>query len=153
MNAQSLLHELMGIGVSIRAVDGELHIDAPTGAITPERITAIRALKPQLLALVAAPVAIAPASASCPSPRAPRNRGGDRPSWPIALVPWLAAMTPADLPPAPFTLHPGITVSGPVFLAQLQADAVIGPSHPRARWGALQADICALATLLKGATK
>lgn len=59
----------------------------------------------------------------------------------VALVAWGAALTPADLPPLPFALRPGVTVAGTQWLPRLQADIVAGPRGPRARLGTLQRDL------------
>lgn len=66
---------------------------------------------------------------------------------------WLAAIVPGDLPAFPFSLRPGHTVTGPAFLASLQAEAVNGPRAPRARTGATQADIASLREAIALAAK
>lgn len=79
----------------------------------------------------------------------PRARSIPHP-WPADLAAWVAGLVATDLPAFPFTLRPGVTVTGPRFLAELQAAASIGPAHPRARYGALQEDLRQLAALTGG---
>ena len=55
---------------------------------------------------------------------------------------------PAPLPSAPFSIGPGRTVTdAAAWLARLRTDALDGPTGARARMGALQADLAALACL------
>lgn len=66
------------------------------------------------------------------------------------LMTWVAALTPDALPPSPFSLRPGSSViNGAAWLAVLQADVARGPDTPRARTGALQADVADLSGLLR----
>lgn len=67
------------------------------------------------------------------------------------LLDWIATVTPADLPLAPFELYPHVTVVDPArFLTKLQQDAALGPRGARHRTGALQADIERLHVIAKG---
>lgn len=67
------------------------------------------------------------------------------------LLDWIATVTPADLPPAPFELYPRVTVVDPArFLNKLKQDAALGPRGARHRTGALQTDIERLHIIVKG---
>lgn len=64
--------------------------------------------------------------------------------WPetvAEVMAWAGALAPGELPAFPFTLRPGVTVTGPTFLANIQAEVAAGPRGPRARTGALQRDV------------
>ena len=55
MNAQELLDSLRADGVQVSANGDRLELDAPRGVLTIERLDQVRALKPELLALLAQP--------------------------------------------------------------------------------------------------
>lgn len=68
--------------------------------------------------------------------------------WPAAAAAFTLLLTPDDLPSAPFRFE-GCTVTDRAkFLARLQADARRGPSGPRSRYGAAQADLVRLREML-----
>ena len=49
---------------------------------------------------------------------------------------------PGEFPPAPFELYPhGRVLDTAKWLEALRRDAAMGEASPRAKWGALQADI------------
>jgi hypothetical protein len=86
------------------------------------------------------------------SPDAGRGRAAEpaKHPWPGTLADWTMLLTPGDLPER-FTLRPAVEVVDPTrFLAALKADIRRGPSAPRARYGALQADLGALRRVLLG---
>lgn len=68
----------------------------------------------------------------------------------MRLRDWVQTLTDEDLPPFPFTLHPGIVIEGPKnggpskFLERIKIDAAQGSRGPRARTGAIQADLRSL---------
>ena len=55
MTAHELLDSLRADGVQVSANGDRLELDAPRGALTQERLDQVRALKPELLALLAQP--------------------------------------------------------------------------------------------------
>ncbi len=55
MTARQLLAALQADGVHVTADNDRLTLDAPQGLLTPERLDQVRALKPELLALLAEP--------------------------------------------------------------------------------------------------
>jgi hypothetical protein len=68
--------------------------------------------------------------------------------WPAVLADWVLLLQPSDLPPR-FVLRQGVEViDRDRFLAWLQRDIRLGPSGPRAYYGALQGDIEALRQFL-----
>lgn len=64
---------------------------------------------------------------------------------------WALALQPCDLPEVPFELMQAqIVVGKEKFLESLQRDIKRGPKGPRARFGALQADVKALWEICNG---
>jgi len=55
MTAHELLDSLLADGVRVAANGTRLELDAPRGVLTQERLEQVRALKPELLALLAQP--------------------------------------------------------------------------------------------------
>ncbi len=55
MTARELIAALQADGVRVTADGDRLTLDAPQGLFTPERLDQVRALKPELLALLAEP--------------------------------------------------------------------------------------------------
>jgi len=55
MNARDLLAALRADGVRVTSNGDRVTLDAPQGLLTPERLDQVRALKPELLALLAKP--------------------------------------------------------------------------------------------------
>lgn len=55
MNAQELLHDLRTLGVDLTTDGEELKLSAPTGTLTPERVSAIKRAKPVLIQLLLPP--------------------------------------------------------------------------------------------------
>lgn len=100
-----------------------------------------------------APEQIAPTAAvPLPVRKASKAPGGWT-AYDDTLAAWLASLDLVALPAAPFVLKPGVTVlGGEVWLARLKADASQGRHNPRARFGALQDDMRALAALVGGPT-
>lgn len=75
---------------------------------------------------------------------APRPRSAvSRPvEWPGAAADFCLLLAPDDLPPAPFRLNGWTEVrDAEKLLRSLRADILRGPGGPRARYGALQADL------------
>lgn len=71
-----------------------------------------------------------------------------RRDWNCQLAQWALELEPEALPKR-FTLRQGcVVLDRAKFLARLQADVRRGPSGPRARFGALQADVEALRALM-----
>ena len=59
----------------------------------------------------------------------------------VNLWDWVQTLTAADLPTAPFSLHPAQVVVEPgKWLRKLQEDALEGPGGPRAL-GSIQKDL------------
>jgi len=60
----------------------------------------------------------------------------------LNLYEWVQTVTPDMLPAAPFAASDGVTVldSG-LWLESVQAEARCGPAGPRAKYGAIQADM------------
>jgi hypothetical protein len=80
------------------------------------------------------------------SPRAP-----EVPPWPWEAAMLALTLTPDDLPGVPFEfggLHCVVTDRAR-FLSWLQADVLLGPAGPRARYGALQIDVIRLSDITK----
>lgn len=80
----------------------------------------------------------------------PGTQAGRRREWPPEIAAEYEAILAAPLPPAPFALdglHKTVTDAGR-FLAALRRDVAMGPDGPRARTGALQADLEALAEVV-----
>lgn len=66
-----------------------------------------------------------------------------------ALEQWLMKLTPADLPPEPFTLdHAIVVVDKEKYLKALKREAELGPNGPRARSGGFQAECSKIRALL-----
>lgn len=59
MTAQALLTELHDAGVTIEAARGELRLDAPSGAMTPDLLSAVKSCKGELLNLLEEPADVA----------------------------------------------------------------------------------------------
>lgn len=107
--------------------------------------------RPDRCGKIEAPVESEPAAQRQPAangpPAAPVPGTTRRPSghdWNCQLAQWALELEPTALPMR-FTLQQGCVVADRErFLANLQADVRRGPAGPRARFGALQADLLAL---------
>ena len=65
------------------------------------------------------------------------------------LAKWIEGIKESDLPPAPFELAPGVTVTNSgLFLAAIKQAIARGPGDARARTGALQEDFKRIARIL-----
>lgn len=74
----------------------------------------------------------------------------DRPriAWPQAAAEFVIALSPDELPATPWEFAPGRTsIDNAQWLAQLQRDALRGPTSPTAYYGVLQRDPVRLAQL------
>lgn len=68
----------------------------------------------------------------------------------VNLWDWVQAVTPEQLPPAPFELHPKCqVVNSDLWLAKLKEDA-LHKRGPRAKTGAVHADMRRLYELVEG---
>ena len=64
------------------------------------------------------------------------------PEWSQELADFILGLTPTDLPPAPFRLHPWANVvDSNRYLAWLKRDVELGPRSPRAQYGVLHGDM------------
>lgn len=55
MNAHELLHDLRSLGVALTTDGEQLKLSAPTGILTPERVSVIKRAKPALIQLLMPP--------------------------------------------------------------------------------------------------
>jgi len=55
VTAQELLHDLRSLGVALTTDGEELKLSAPAGTLTPERVSAIKRVKPALIQLLMPP--------------------------------------------------------------------------------------------------
>lgn len=76
-------------------------------------------------------------------------RGGNWPTDVVALTDFVLLLSHDDLPAAPFDFGPAAVVVDAVkFLASIKADIRRGPAGPRARCGAVQADVSAVCDIV-----
>jgi hypothetical protein len=83
MTSADLMAELRSRDIILEIEDGELVFDAPTGVITPEDISELRAHKAELLAILAGPGK--PVEAPVPWPPTPLPWRPIVGQWPIEL--------------------------------------------------------------------
>lgn len=163
LRAQELLNQARDVGLEITTRDGKLVIRGPRSA--EWLVREIREYREEILLLCTREeVGTSFGSNFLPTdtdttPKPTGNRGV--PSMAISsppsnvrddATPWndecetlrrfVLSLTPADLPPAPFRLHPWADVLDTGrYLAWLQRDVAMGPKSPRARYGVLRGDM------------
>jgi hypothetical protein len=157
-----------GINIALSS-DGQklLCRSATLNGITAQMRAEIAANKPAIIAALTARAAdqansdrqppassLSPPTASpSPQPAAlPFRRPAltTSPNWPADLAALLLTLAPADLPAVPFEFGGPycVVVDCSRFLRSLKADVDIGPSGPRAMYGAIQADLRRLHSML-----
>lgn len=117
--AQQLLAEARQSGAHITLAGNRIRVRAT--APPPGLIERLRARKPELVAVL----------------RREQSAGWDAET--ARLIAWFVEARP---PARPFELMPGVTVMQPArWWTSIHADIAEGPRGPRARWGALQANL------------
>ena len=148
--AVELLSFCWSRNVVLTPIGHRLKVDAPEAELTPDLVNRLRLNKTELLTLlqpgkpeeVTAPLTLWPAEKGEPDDSASIE-------WPAALVDFVLLLTPEDLPPEPFQLNAWTTVIDRTkFLRSVQTDLRAGHTGPRARLGAVQADLRHLQSLL-----
>jgi hypothetical protein len=142
--ARALLDDLAAAGVAVHVEGGKLLRRAGSPLVPDDLRERLGPLRGAIVAILwrPGPAWIEPGTGEVSRLHYPTQ--GPVASWEgpdAALVAWVEALTPGDLPPFPFELRPGVTVNGPQALASWQADTRQGPRGPRARTGVLQRDL------------
>ncbi len=127
MSAIEALREMEAAGGRMELLgDGRLHIEAPE-PLPDDLMDRIRANKPEIVAMLA-------------------GHADKRGAWDAdtaRLIEWFQRTPPPD---KPFDLCKGVTVARPdIWWTALMRDIAEGPNGPRARYGAVQADLRRLA--------
>lgn len=156
--AAELLSGFAAADIRLSVSEGKLLVDAPAGCLTDELRATLSNRKADLIAAISEIAAkrnggqaIHPWQASAPLPAPPKPPPT---AWPdadtAAAADLCLLLTPDDLPPAPFQFGGRwcVVVSRERFLAALQSDVKAGPRGPRAKTGALYADLRRLRTML-----
>lgn len=128
MTAQALLQTLRDQGATVQVTaDGHLSVRARRGVLSENLRGGVREHRDEIIGLLTPAVDPEPVD--------------DWDCWREALT----GVTEADLPSVPWAIEAHRKViNNARFLASLRADAVLGPRSPRARFGALQADVRAV---------
>ncbi len=127
MSAVDALREMEAAGGRVELLaDGRLHIEAPE-PLPDDLVDRLRANKPEIVAMLAG--------------HADKRGGWDEET--AALIAWFMTTHP---PTKPFELCRGVVILKPVpWWTALKRDIAEGPKGPRARYGAVQADLRRLA--------
>ena len=143
MQAQIVLAELRGLGVSLSVEQHKLKLKAPPGALTREIKAAVTAEKPRIIALLEQESRrLRSRQQSAIGP--PSDADPIQPDWSDEVKSAIDWLTQSELPES-FQLSQGVFVQdGARFKETLLRDADAGPKGVRARWGALQNDLLRL---------
>jgi hypothetical protein len=144
---EELLKQCDQRGIKLSATEACLRYRCPAGVLTTDLRSALAANRTEIIRRLNSGSAAVPAQPPIKTAVLPTRR-----DWPPeigALADFVQLLTPDDLPYPPFKLWTWcVVVDRTRFLATMQVDARIGPRNPRARFGALQADLLQLRNLL-----
>ena len=132
MTAKALLQTLRAGGATVQVTaDGRLAVRARPGVVSKELQDLLREHRDDIIDLL--------------GPVAGPEPVDDWERWREAL----AQVTEADLPAVPWAIEAHRKViNNARFLTSLRADVALGPRSPRARFGALQADVRAVLAIV-----